>query len=307
MFVADEREWELAIIASCAIGSRDHLSLSHRPLCDNIENGRKIVLQNSSHNLEPPRIWDGSGQQQNKQGLAYLKRRAHEIAEFVMKADEREQVIFYSKVAAQAMHPLLTFPGLRVWTWQHNKDGYDERVPTTHSKAIQIFHQFEESQRQYNPQRDEWDIFYESIPSSILHYSDTLNSKFSSSSPSLFTNELDSRDDTFDFKMRQPSPDMPDIDAQTDGPEDIPEPQAPVNTRDSESVGPQAPIDAQASSEQTSFDLGSSILPMLDQNKDQDGEITWKQLTVPQRNTLSDEHCPHSFVDTIAIPEWSYS
>ena len=92
---------------------------------------------------------------------------------------------------------------------------------------------------------------------------------------------------------------MPDIDAQTDGPEDIPEPQAPVDTQDSESVGPQAPVDAQASSEQTSFDLG--------QNKDQDGEITWKQPTVPQSNTLSDEHRPHSFVDTIAIPEWSYS
>ena len=92
-----------------------------------------------------------------------------------MKADEREWAIFYSKVAAQAMHPLLTFSGPRVWMWQHNKDGYDESVPTTHSKAIQIFHKFEESQWQYDPQRDEWDIFSESIPSSILHYSDALN------------------------------------------------------------------------------------------------------------------------------------
>ena len=270
-----------------------------RPSRDNIENGRKIVLQNSSRNLEPPRIWEGSGQQRNERGLAYLKRRAREIAEFVKKADERERAIFYSKAAAQATHPLPTFPGPRVWTWRHNKDGYDERIPTTRSEAIQIFHQFEESQRRYDPQRDEWDIFYESIPSSILHYSDALNSKFSSSSPSLFTNELDSRDDTFDFEMRQPSPDMPDIDAQTDGLEDIPEPQAPIDTQDSESVGPQAPVNAQASSEQTSFNLG--------QNKDQDGEITWKQPTVPQSNTLSDEHRPHSFVDTIAIPEWSYS
>ena len=118
-----------------------------------------------------------------------------------MKADEREWAIFYSKAAAQAMHPLPTFPGTRVWMWRHNKDGYDERVPITHSGAIQIFHQFKESQRRYDPQRDEWDIFYESIPSSILHYSDALNSKFLSSSPSLFTNELDSRDDTFDFEM----------------------------------------------------------------------------------------------------------
>ena len=257
-----------------------------RPSRDNIENGRKIVLQNSSRNLEPPRIWEGSGQQRNERGLAYLKRRAREIAEFVKKADERERAIFYSKAAAQATHPLPTFPGPRVWTWRHNKDGYDERIPTTHSEAIQIFHQFEESQRRYDPQRDEWDIFYESIPSSILHYSDALNSKFSSSSPSLFTNELDSRDDTFDFEMRQPSPDMPDIDAQTDGPEDIPEPQAPVDTQDSESVGPQAPVNAQVSSKQTSFDLGPSILPMLDQNKDQDGELTWKLPTVPQSNTF---------------------
>ena len=118
-----------------------------------------------------------------------------------MKADEGERAIFYSKAAAQATHPLPTFPGLRVWTWQHNKNGYDERVLTTCSEAIQIFHQFEESQWWYDPQRDEWDIFYESIPLSILHYSDALNSKFSSSSPSLFMNELDSRDDTFDFEM----------------------------------------------------------------------------------------------------------
>ena len=201
-----------------------------QPLCDNIENGCKIVLQNLSHNPEPPRIWEGSRQQWKKRGLAYLKRRAHEITEFVMKADEREWAIFYSKVAAQAMHPLPTFPSLRVWMWRHNKDGYDERVPTTHSEAIQIFHQFEESQWWYDPQRDEWDIFYESIPSSTLHYGDTLNSKFLSSFPSLFTNELDSRDDMFDFEMRQPSPDMPDIDTQTDGPEDIPEPQAPIDT-----------------------------------------------------------------------------
>ena len=90
-----------------------------QPSSDNIENGRKIVPQNSSRNLEPPRIWEGSGQQRNERGLAYLKRRAREIAEFVKKADERERAIFYSKAAAQATHPLLTFPGSRVWTWRH--------------------------------------------------------------------------------------------------------------------------------------------------------------------------------------------
>ena len=76
---------------------------------------------------------------------------------------------------------------------------------------------------------------------------------------------------------------------------------------DSEGVGTQAPVNAQASSEQTSFDLGPSVLLMLDQNKDQDGELTWKQLTMPQSNTLSDEHYPHSFFKSIAIPKWSYS
>ena len=86
-------------------------------------------------------------------------------------------------------------------------------------------------------------------------------------------NELGSGDDTFDFEMWQLSPDMPDINAQTDKPEDIPEPQTPIDTQDSESVGPQAPIDAQASSEQTSFDLEPSVLPMLDQNKNQDGNL----------------------------------
>ena len=88
-----------------------------QPSHDNIENGHKIVLQNSSRNLEPPRIWEGSGQQWNERGLAYLERRAHEITEFVMKADEREWAIFYSKAAAQAMHPLPTFPGPRAWMW----------------------------------------------------------------------------------------------------------------------------------------------------------------------------------------------
>ena len=37
-------------------------------------------------------------------------------------------------------------------------------------------------------------------------------------------NKLGSGDGTFDFEMQQPSPDMPDVNAQTDGPEDIPEP-----------------------------------------------------------------------------------
>ena len=44
---------------------------------------------------------------------------------------------------------------------------------------------------------------------------------------------------------------------------------------------------------------------MLD--KDQDEELTWKQPAVPQSSTLSDSHRPHSFVDTIAAPDWSYS
>ena len=45
--------------------------------------------------------------------------------------------------------------------------------------------------------------------------------------------------------------------------------------------------------EQASFDLGvlpkahaPSTLPMLNQNNVQDEELTWKQLTVPQNNTL---------------------
>ena len=216
----------------------------------------------------------------------HILREGHMRLQSLWWKQMREQVIFYSKAAAQATHPLPTFPGLRVQMSWHNKDGYDERVPTTRSEAIQIFHQFKESQQQYDPQRDEWDIFYESIPSTILHYNDTLNSKFLSSSPSLFMNELGSGDDTFDFEMWQPSPDIPDIDAQTDEPEDIPEPQAPVDTQNPESVDPQASVDTQASSKQTSFDLGPSILPMLDQNKDQDGELTWKQPTVPQSNTF---------------------
>ena len=106
-------------------------------------------------------------------------------------------------------------------------------------------------------------LSYESIFSSILHYSDALNSKFSSSSQSLFANE---GDDTFDFGMWQPSPDMPDIDVQTDEwqlpkvnttlkahaplkPENIPEPQTPVDPQNSVSK-PVVPVDAQASFKQ---------------------------------------------------------
>ena len=209
-----------------------------QPSHANIEKGHKTVLQISPRNPEPSRTWEGSGQQQNECSLAYLKRRAHEIAEFAMKVDERERAIFYSKAAVQATHPLPTFPGPRVWIWQHDKEEYDVRVPTTRSEAIQLFRQFEDSQRRYDPQRDEWDIFYESIPSSILHYSDALNSKFSSSSQSLFANE---GNDTFDFGMRQPSPDMPDIDVQTDEPQ-LPE----VNTtpKAHAPLEPQAPVDA---------------------------------------------------------------
>ena len=97
------------------------------------------------------------------------------------------------------------------WVWV--------RVPTTHSKAIQLFWQFKDSQQWYNPQRDKWDIFCK------LHYSDTLNSKFSSSLPSLLANELILGNDIFDFQMQQPSPNMPNINIQPD------EPQLPkVNT-----------------------------------------------------------------------------
>ena len=118
-----------------------------------------------------------------------------------MKVDEREQAVFCSKAAAHAKSPLPTFPGLKVWMWWCHKDDYDVRVPTTHSKAIQVFQQFKDSQQQYDPQRDEWDIFHESIPSSILYYSDALNSKFLSSFPSLFVNDLSLGEDIFDFDM----------------------------------------------------------------------------------------------------------
>ena len=117
------------------------------------------------------------------------------------KVDEREQAVFYSKAAAQAIHPLPTFPGLRVWMWQHDKDDYNVKVPTTCSKAIQNFQQFKNPQWWYNPQRDEWAIFYETIPSSILHYSDALSSKSLLSSPSLFVKELSFGEDTFDFEI----------------------------------------------------------------------------------------------------------
>ena len=120
---------------------------------------------------------------------------------------------------------------------------------------------------------------------------------------------------------------MPDIDAQTNELqlpavhitpkahaslelEDIPE---PVNPQDSVGlIGPQAspepvaPVDAQASSELIILPEAPApfILPALDQNKD---KPTWKDLSVPQSNSLSDLHHPHSFIDTISAAEWSYN
>ena len=117
---------------------------------------------------------------------------------------------------------------------------------------------------------------------------------------------------------------MPDIDTQTNGPqlpihvtpkahaflklEDIPE---PINPQDSVGlIGPQASpkpvalVDAQASSELITLPKAPVpfILPMLDKNKD---KPTWKDPSVPQSDSLSDLHHPHSFVNTIPAPEWS--
>ena len=57
------------------------------------------------------------------------------------------------------------------------------------------------------------------ICQSILNYSDTLNSEFSSSSPSLFAMELNFGKYTLHFEMWLLSPDMPDINAQTNEPQ----------------------------------------------------------------------------------------
>ena len=78
-----------------------------------------------------PSIFEGSGQKNGERGLAYLTRRACEIAEFVTKADERERAIFYSKVAAQVAHPLPSFLRPRVWTWKRSEGDYNTKIPAT--------------------------------------------------------------------------------------------------------------------------------------------------------------------------------
>jgi len=103
------------------------------------------MLQRPSLSSSVSPIFEGSGQQQGERGLVYLARRAREIAEFVIKADERERAVFYSKAAAQATHPLPSFPGPRVWTWRRTKDDYDLRSPTTRSEAVQIWRDFGDS------------------------------------------------------------------------------------------------------------------------------------------------------------------
>ena len=88
--------------------------------------------------------------------------------------------------------------------------------------------------------------------------------------------------------------------------EDIPEPQDLINQDSVELVGPVTPVDAQASSELVVLPEAPAlfVLPMVDQNK---GKLTWRQPSVPQINSLSDLHCPHSFINTIPAPEWSYN
>lgn len=145
------------------------------PSQDEITRGVNILkalwLQPS---LSVPSIFEGRGQKNGEWGLNYLTKRACEIAEFVMKADERERAIFYSKVAAQAAHPLPSFPGPRVWTWKHSEGGFNTKIPATQAEATQIWWDFEDSHRWCNPQRDEWDLFYKTIPSTTPHFRDIL-------------------------------------------------------------------------------------------------------------------------------------
>ena len=106
----------------------------------------------------------------------------------MMKADEREQVIVYSKAAALMTRPLPSFPEPRVWTWQC-KDGYDLKNSTTHSETVQIWQDFKDLHQRNDPQRDEWDLLYETIPLTTLHFSNVLKLKPPPSQPSPFTNE----------------------------------------------------------------------------------------------------------------------
>ena len=122
------------------------------PTQSKIDQGLSMLQWWSLSSSSPP-IFKGSGQQLDKQGLINLARRACKIAKFMMKADEREWAIFYSKAATQMIHPLLSFPGPRVWTWWH-KDGYDLKSSTTCSEAVQIWWDFKDSYPQYDPQRD---------------------------------------------------------------------------------------------------------------------------------------------------------
>ena len=236
------------------------------PYQDEIDRGLSMLRRPSRSSSSPP-IFEGSGQQPGELGLVYIARRAREIAEFVMKADERERAVFYSKAAAQMTHPLPSFPGPRVWTWQR-KDGYDLKSSTTRSDAIQIWRDFEDSHRRYDPQRDEWDLFYEAIPSTTPHFSGILKLKSPSYQLSPSANEPN-------FEMLESSLDMHN-DELPPLPDDPQPPDLPI----------------------------PSDLPAFDQS----GEKAWKQPKImPRSNMAPDIGQPHSFDSAITAPEWSHS
>ena len=219
------------------------------------------------HSSSSPLIFEGSGQQPGELRLIYIARWACEIAEFMMKADEREWAVFYSKAATQMTHPLLSFLGPRVWTWQH-KDGYDLKSSTTRSEAIQIWRDFEDSHWQYDPQRDEWDLFYEAIPSTTPHFSSILKLKSLSYQLSPSVNEPN-------FEMLESSLDMHN-DELPPLPDDPQPPDLPI----------------------------PSDLPVFDQS----GEKAWKQPKImPQSNMVPDIGQPHSFNSAITTLEWSHN
>ena len=74
-----------------------HERFTFPPSQDKITRGVNILkalqLQPSS---SVPSIFEGSGQKNGERGLTYLTRRACEIAEFVMNADEREREQFFT-------------------------------------------------------------------------------------------------------------------------------------------------------------------------------------------------------------------
>ena len=145
---------------------------------------------------------EGSGQFMGELPWEYLERRALEIANYLQTADEQEWEIIFSKSLVQVSHLLPTCPGPTVWIWENDPNGFPVKCSLNWTQSVRLFWKYRNSQQQYDPQRDQWDIFQFHIPKKLPHY----NNFPHASEPLLLDTNQPSSFDEFSFDMFKNSP-----------------------------------------------------------------------------------------------------